>query len=222
MNYKILGSIVPAVECMLHANEEMYTQSGGMMSFSGDITYKTNLKGGVGKALMRRFISESAFMTSYTAGQRGGIVTFAMTTPGTIKSIDLAGKKMICQKTAFLCAESNVLADVMITKKIRAGLFGGEGIILQLLHGQGKVFLEIAGDTISYKLDQHEKIYVNIGNIVAFSDTVDFDVSFLKKVSTLVFGGEGSFLAVLTGPGDVILQTQNRHQISANIIKEGE
>lgn len=119
---------------------------------------------------------------------------------------------MICQKTAFLCAEEQIMADVVFTKRLRAGLLSGEGFVLQKIYGEGRVFLEIAGNSIIHDLKEGEVLYCNSGNVVAFQDSVDFDITLVKRMSTLLFGGEGNFLVKLTGPGKVILQTQNQMQ----------
>mgnify|MGYP000193545374 CR=1 FL=1 len=126
----------------------MYTQSGGMMMYTGDINYSTGLRGGVVKSVARQLLArESAFMTTYYAEKHMGIVIFSTTIPGTIQCLKLEkGSSMICQKTAFLCAEEQIMADVVFTKRLRAGLFSGEGFVLQKIYGEGRVFLEIAGD----------------------------------------------------------------------------
>ena len=215
MQYEIIGTIVPAVRCILNPGEAMYTQSGGMMMYTGDISYSTGLKGGIAKSAARQiFTKESAFMTTYYAKDSKGIVVFSTTIPGTIQCLKLEeGSSMICQKTAFLCAESNIFTNVVFTKKIRAGLFGGEGFVLQKIHGTGRAFLEIAGDVIIHDLEDGEVLYCNSGNVVAFQDSVDFDITLVKTMSTFLFGGEGNFLVKLTGPGKVILQTQ--HQVNS-------
>ena len=155
MEWEIIGTIVPAVACSLENEESMYTQTGSMMMYSGDINYNTNLKGGIKGIISRKMTGESAFVTNYSAGRMGGNVTFATTVPGTIKCLYITpDKSIICQKTAFLCAEQNVDLSVVFTKRLRAGLLGGEGFILQKLSGEGNAFLEIAGDVLSYELQQ--------------------------------------------------------------------
>lgn len=211
MEWEIIGTIVPAVACSLENEESMYTQTGSMMMYSGDINYNTNLKGGIKGIISRKMTGESAFVTNYSAGRMGGNVTFATTVPGTIKCLYITpDKSIICQKTAFLCAEQNVDLSVVFTKRLRAGLLGGEGFILQKLSGEGNAFLEIAGDVLSYELQQGDILRVNPGNIVAFADTVDFDIEFIKDLSTIAFGKKGMFISTLKGPGLVVLQTQNR------------
>ena len=198
MEYELIGTIVPAVKCILKPGEAMYTQSGGMMMYTGDINYSTGLRGGVVKSVARQLLArESAFMTTYYAEKHMGIVIFSTTIPGTIQCLKLEkGSSMICQKTAFLCAEEQIMADVVFTK----------------IYGEGRVFLEIAGNSIIHDLKEGEVLYCNSGNVVAFQDSVDFDITLVKRMSTLLFGGEGNFLVKLTGPGKVILQTQNQMQ----------
>lgn len=221
MEWEIIGTIVPAVACSLENEESMYTQTGSMMMYSGDINYNTNLKGGIKGIISRKMTGESAFVTNYSAGRMGGNVTFATTVPGTIKCLYITpDKSIICQKTAFLCAEQNVDLSVAFTKRLRAGLLGGEGFILQKLSGEGNAFLEIAGDVLSYELQQGDILRVNPGNIVAFADTVDFDIEFIKDLSTIAFGKKGMFISTLKGPGLVVLQTQNRKQLSSSIIND--
>lgn len=221
MEWEIIGTIVPAVACSLENEESMYTQTGSMMMYSGDINYNTNLKGGIKGIISRKMTGESAFVTNYSAGRMGGNVTFATTVPGTIKCLYITpDKSIICQKTAFLCAVQNVDLSVVFTKRLRAGLLGGEGFILQKLSGEGNAFLEIAGDVLSYELQQGDILRVNPGNIVAFADTVDFDIEFIKDLSTIAFGKKGMFISTLKGPGLVVLQTQNRKQLSSSIIND--
>lgn len=221
MEWEIIGTIVPAVACSLENEESMYTQTGSMMMYSGDINYNTNLKGGIKGIISRKMTGESAFVTNYSAGRMGGNVTFATTVPGTIKCLYITpDKSIICQKTAFLCAEQNVDLSVVFTKRLRAGLLGGEGFILQKLSGEGNAFLEIAGDVLSYELQQGDILRVNPGNIVAFADTVDFDIEFIKDLSTIAFDKKGMFISTLKGPGLVVLQTQNRKQLSSSIIND--
>ena len=221
MEWEIIGTIVPAVACSLENEESMYTQTGSMMMYSGDINYNTNLKGGIKGIISRKMTGESAFVTNYSAGRMGGNVTFATTVPGTIKCLYITpDKSIICQKTAFLCAEQNVDLSVVFTKRLRAGLLGGEGIILQKLSGEGNAILENEGDGLSYVFQQGDILRVNPGNIVAFADTVDFDIEFIKDLSTIAFGKKGMFISTLKGPGLVVLQTQNRKQLSSSIIND--
>ena len=210
MQYKLLGNIMPAVEIALSGGEKIYTQSGGMSWMSNGISMSTNAKGGIMKGIGRMFAGESFFMTTYTAQTDQAYIGFSATVPGEILPIDLSSYgSLICQKGAFLCAEESVNTKVIFTKKLSAGLFGGEGFILQEMSGNGIVFLEIDGSKVEKTLQSGEVIKVDTGNVVAFENTVSYDIETIKGGMNIFMGGEGLFLTKLTGPGRVVLQTQN-------------
>ena len=148
MKYEILGKTVPVVETTLNKGESLYTQSGGMTWQSQGIKMATNARGGVMRSLGRIFTGESIFMSSYTAEVDGAKIAFATTVPGDIMPVNMSeiSNGLILQKGAFLCAENDIELKVKFTKKISAGLFGGEGFILQEAQGNGMLFLEIDGD----------------------------------------------------------------------------
>ena len=125
---------------------------------------------------------------------------------------------MICQKGAFLCAEQSVQLDVTLTKRLAAGLLGGECFVLQKLSGSGMAFLEIDGDMVTYDLAAGAEMLVDTGNVVAFEQTVSYDITTVKGLTNVLFGGEGIFLTKLTGPGRIILQTQNFNDFAGKII----
>ncbi len=220
MEYKIIGQTVPVVEMKLNAGETIYTQSGGMAYQSEGISMSTNARGGIMKSLGRMFAGESIFMANYTARKNGAMVAFASTVPGGIVPVDLSkfSNGMIMQKGAFLCAESNVDVSVTFTKRFSAGLFGGEGFILQKATGNGYVFLEIDGDIIQKELAPGEVLKVNTGNVVALEPSVSYEVETVKGLGNLFLGGEGLFLTKLVGPGKVILQSQNFSDFAGRII----
>ena len=211
MKYNILGEIVPVVEVTLNKGESMYTQSGGMAYQTDGIEMKTNARGGIMKSLGRVFSGESIFMANYVAKKDGAIVAFATTVPGNIKVVDLTmmPNGINLQKGAFLCAEDSIETSVTFTKKISAGLVGGEGFILQKAKGKGMLFLEIDGDPIEKELMPGEVLKVDTGNVVAFEDTVSYEIEMVKGLGNIFLGGEGLFLTKLVGPGKVILQSQN-------------
>lgn len=209
MKYNIIGNIVPAVECTLDAGESMFTQSGGMIWQTEGITMTTNARGGLGRSLGRIFTGESIFMANYTADVSGAKVAFGSTAPGCIVPVDISRGELIVQKGSFLCAEQTVDLKASFTKKIAAGLFGGEGFILQRLFGRGMAFLEVDGDMVRRTLAPKEVIKVDTGNVVAFETSVNYDIETVKGIGNIVFGGEGLFLTKLTGPGEIILQTQS-------------
>lgn len=220
MDYKIIGETVPVVEIRLKAGETVYTQSGGMAYQSDGISMSTNARGGIMQSLGRMFTGESIFMANYTAQKEGAMVAFASTVPGEIIDLDLATLQgvMIIQKGAFLCAEANVETSIAFTKKFSAGLFGGEGFILQKATGNGKIFLEVDGDVIQKELAAGEVLKVNTGNVVAFEPSVSYGIETIKGLGNIFLGGEGLFLTKLVGPGKVILQSQNFRDFAGRLI----
>ena len=211
MKYEILGKTVPTVEVTLNQGESMYTQSGGMTWQTQGIKMKTNARGGIAKSLGRIFTGESIFMSSYTAEVDNAKIAFATTVPGDIIPIDMNTNPngLIIQKGSFLCAEQNIDLKLKFTKKISAGLFGGEGFILQEAKGNGMLFLEVDGDPIIKELATGEVLKVDTGNVVAFEPTVSYEIETVKGLGNIFLGGEGLFLTRLVGPGKVILQSQN-------------
>lgn len=220
MDYKILGETVPVVEMRLNQGETVYTQSGGMAYQSEGIKMKTNARGGVMKSLGRMFTGESIFMANYTAEKDDVMVAFASTVPGAIKAVDLREhpQGLMIQKGSFLCAENSVNTKVAFTKKFSAGLFGGEGFILQKAEGNGNVFLEVDGDAIEKELAPGEVIKVDTGNVVAFDTNVKYEIETIKGLGNIFLGGEGLFLTKLTGPGKIIIQSQNFKDFAGRLI----
>lgn len=217
MQYQIIGDTVPAVECTLDAGESMFTQSGGMIWQTEGIKMTTNARGGIGRSIGRMFAGESFFMVNYTASVNGAVVAFGSTVAGSVIGVDVSKNELIVQKGAFLCAEQTVDLKATFTKKFTAGLFGGEGFILQKLSGRGMAFLEIDGDKIERTLMAGEVIKVDTGNVVAFESTVNYDIETVSGLGNIFFGGEGLFLTKLTGPGKIILQTQNFSDFTSKI-----
>ena len=204
MRYQVLGQTVPAVEMVLNKGEQVFTQSGGMFYQTEGIQMDTNARGGLGASLGRMFTGESIFMNTYTALADNVSIAFSSTVPGCVLPINLANTK-----GAFLCAQNNIELKVEFTKKFSAGLFGGEGFILQHATGNGLLFLEIDGDQIVKTLGEGEVLKVDTGNVVAFESTVKYEIETIKGLKNIFLGGEGLFLTKLTGPGRVILQSQN-------------
>ena len=221
MQYKLIGNTMPAVEVLFdQPGESMYTQSGGMAWMSGGIAMDTNTNGGILKGVGRMFAGEAMFMAHYTAQAAGAMVAFASTVAGEILPVNVGESGgLICQKGAFLCAEPSVNLNITFTKKFSSGLFGGEGFILQEISGQGMVFLEIDGDKVIKDLAPGEVIKVDTGNVVGFQKTVQYEIETVKGLKNIFLGGEGLFLTKLTGPGKVILQTQNFNEFAGRIAR---
>lgn len=219
MRYELIGTTVPAVQVTLDRGESMVTQSGAMAWMTQDIQMQTSARGGIMKGLGRLFAGESMFQSTYTSGRDGEQIGFASTVPGVIIPCDLTGKPgLICQKGAFLCAQPTVDMKVVFTKKFSSGLLGGEGFILQQLSGTGMAFLEVDGDAIERTLAPGETLLVDTGNVVAFEETVSYQVETVKGGMNIFFGGEGLFLTRLTGPGQIILQTMSFNDFAGRII----
>ncbi len=221
MRYQVLGDTMPAVEVRFDAaGESMYTQSGGMAWMSEGVAMDSNMRGGLGKSIGRMFSGESLFMATYKAERPDAMIAFASTVAGEILPVDIgACGGLICQKGAFLCAQESVNLSVTFTKKLSAGFFGGEGFILQDMSGKGMVFLEIDGNKVEKNLAPGEVIKVDTGNVVAFEKSVKYEVETVKGLKNIFFGGEGLFLTKLTGPGRVILQTQNFNEFAGRIAR---
>lgn len=220
MNYRLIGNTVPAVEVTLQSGEEIYTQSGGMVWNNGRLEMVTDTKGGIMKGIGRMFAGEKFFMNTYRANQNDALIAFAATAPGVIVPLEFKGNHpgIIAQKEAFLCAELGVKTEVTLTKKFGAGLFGGEGFVLQDISGEGMAFLEVDGDIMEKELQAGETILVDTGNVVYFEKTCKYEIETVKGVKNILFGGEGLFLTKLTGPGKIVLQTQNIHEFANRII----
>ena len=216
MKYEIIGQTVPAVEVTLSAGESMFTQSGGMVWQTEGIKMTTNARGGLAKSLGRMFTGESIFMANYTAEAEGAKIAFGSTVPGCVVPVDISQGEMIVQKGAFLCAQQSVDLKATFTKKFSAGLFGGEGFILQRLFGMA--FIEVDGDKVERILAPGEVLKVDTGNVVAFDTSVSYDIETVKGLGNIFLGGEGLFLTKLTGPGRVILQTQNFNDFAGRVI----
>ena len=220
MQYKLIGQTVPAVEMVLNNGEQIFTQAGGMCWQDPSIKMDTNTHGGVFKGIGRMFAGESLFMNTFTATTDNAKIAFASTMPGAILPVqfDPSHPGLIVQKGSFLCAQEGVETAITLTKKFSAGLFGGEGFILEKLSGTGMAFLEVDGDAVEKVLQPGEVILVDTGNVVAFDTTCAYEIQTVKGLKNIFLGGEGLFLTKLTGPGKVILQTQNFGDFAGRII----
>ena len=211
VDYQVFGDDLQFVEVELDPSETVIAEAGAMMYMEDGITFETKLGDGskpdagfldklvgVGK---RVFTGESIFMTHFTHGGDGkSHVAFGAPYPGKIIAIDLdeAKGELICQKDSFLCAALGTEVSIAFNKKLGSGLFGGEGFILQKLRGDGMVFIH-AGGTIIEKRLENGRLRVDTGCIVAFESTIDYDIERAGNLKSMIFGGEGLFLATLQG-----------------------
>lgn len=207
MRYNITGEPMPVVICDVETNESMITEKGSMVWMSPNMEMQTSA-GGLGKAFGRMFSGESMFQNIYTARGGPGMIAFASSFPGSIRAVDIDPQHpIVVQKSGFLASESGVELSVFFQKKAAAGFFGGEGFILQKLTGHGTAFLEIDGSAVEYTLQPGQQIVVDTGNLAMLDATCSVDVRTVKGVKNVLFGGEGLFNTVVTGPGRVVLQT---------------
>ena len=208
MQYKIQGEPLPVVICTLEAGEKMITEKGSMSWMSPNMKMETTTNGGLGKALGRMFSGESLFQNIYTAEGGEGMIAFASSFPGSIRAIEITPEQgIIVQKTAFLASEAGVNLSVHFQKKIGSGLFGGEGFIMQKLSGHGTAFIEIDGYIVEYELSAGQSIVIDSGYLAAMSESCKMEIQTVAGLKNKVFGGEGFFNTVVTGPGKVMLQT---------------
>ena len=207
MKYEIKGEPMPVVICELEAGESMITERGSMVWMSPNMEMETSA-GGLGKAFGRMFTGESLFRNIYTARGGHGMIAFASSFPGAIRVVEITpDHPVVAQKASFLAATSGVELSVFFQKKAAAGFFGGEGFIMQKLSGRGLAFLEIDGSAVEYELQAGQQLIVDSGNLAMMSDTCKMDIRTVKGMKNVIFGGEGLFNTVVTGPGRVTLQT---------------
>ena len=218
MKYEIKGGSFPVVICTLENGEKMITEKGSMAWMSPNMQMETH-GGGLGKMFSKAFSGESMFQNHYTARGGPGLIAFTSSFPGEIRAVEIApGREMSVQKTAFLASEAGVNLSIHFQKRLGAGLFGGEGFIMQRLSGRGTAFVEIDGDLMEYELKPGQKIIVDTGNVAGFEPTVQMDIQTVPGAKNMLFGGEGIFNTVLTGPGRVWLQTMPIYNV-ANAIR---
>lgn len=208
MRYEILGETLPVVVCQLEGGEKMITEGGGMSWMSPNMLMETTTNGGIGKAFGRMFSGEKMFQNVYTAQGGNGMIAFASSFPGSIKAYEISpGQEMVFQKSAFLAGEAGVELSVFFNKKFSSGLFGGEGFIMQKISGHGTVFAEFDGHVVEYELQPGQQIVVDTGHLAAMTATCQMEIKSVPGVKNMLFGGEGLFNTVISGPGKVWLQT---------------
>lgn len=218
MNYEIIGGNFPVLTCRMAPNETMVTEGGGMSWMSPNMQMETT-GGGLKKMLGRVFSGESLFLNKYTAVGGEGTIAFASSLPGEIIPVELSnGREYICQKSSFLASTTGVDLSIAIQRRVGAGFFGGEGFIMQRLSGNGLAFIEIDGSAIRYNLGAGERIIVDTGHVVMVDSTCSIDIQTVKGVKNVLFGGEGLFNTVVTGPGEVVLQSMPISKLAEAII----
>ena len=207
MRYEIQGDPMPVVICYLNNGESVKCQQGAMSWMSPSMQMSTNAGGGLGKALSRAFSGESIFQNVYTAQNGEGMIAMASNFPGAIKPMEVSQMPIVAQKSAFLASEMSVNMEIFFQKKFGAGLFGGEGFIMQKFSGQGTVFLELDGSIVEYQLAAGQSMLVDTGCLAAMEASCSIAIEQVPGLKNVLFGGEGLFNTRITGPGHVWLQT---------------
>lgn len=219
MEYEIIGDDLPIVEVRLQPGEKIVAEAGPMVYKSTNVEMEASATGGFWKSIRRTLAHESLFLTEFTAKGGPGVVGFSGEVIGRIRAIELArGQEMILQKDAFIAAESTVDLDWKWAR-LKTGLFGGEGFILEKVTGPGTIFIGAFGDFQDFDLAAGERLDVDTGCLVAFDVSVKYDARLVKGIKTILFGGEGLFLASMEGPGRVITQSLNRYEVARYLLQ---
>jgi uncharacterized protein (TIGR00266 family) len=207
MRYQIAGTVMQTVAIDLAPGETVYSQTNCMAWMNDAVRMDTHTGGGFFAGLQRTFGGGSFFVTEFTA-QGPGHVAFAPRFPGTIIAVELkASQSLICRKETFLVAEKQVSLELAWQKSLGAGFFGGSGFILQKVTGPGVVWLDLSGELVERDLAPGERLLVHAGHVGVMEPGVAFDIQRLSGFKNILFGGEGLFLATLTGPGHIWLQS---------------
>lgn len=208
MQYQMIGEPLPVVICDVAQGETMITERGSMSWMSPNMKMETTSNGGIGRAIGRMFAGEALFQNRYTAQGGPGQIAFASSFPGSIRPFQITpDRPMIVQKSGFLASEASVQLSIFFQKRFGSGLFGGEGFIMQKLSGHGTAFVEIDGYACEYDLAPGQSMIVDTGYLAAMDATCQMDIVSVPGLKNMLFGGEGLFNTVVTGPGRIILQT---------------
>lgn len=208
MKYQIVGEPLPVAICTVEPGQTLISERGSMSWMTPNIKMETKGTGGLGKMIGRAFSGESVFQNRFTAEGGEGMIAFASSFPGSIRAYEIGpGKEMIVQKSGFLASDDTVELSVFFQKKLGAGLVGGEGFIMQKLSGTGTALIEIDGCAVEYELEAGQSMIIDNGYLAAMSATCTMDVQMNKGLKNMIFGGEGMFNTVITGPGTIVLQT---------------
>ena len=212
LDYTIQGGNLQVIRIKLKPGQEIFAEAGKMVYKTANVTWETRMSGNtlgeqIWGALKRKVMGESLFLT-YFRTNGNGEVGFAGSYPGHIQPFELKpGETILVQRDGFVCAQSTVQLNIAFVKKLGAGFFGGEGFILEKLSGPGAVFIHGGGDFVEFNLGTGEVLQVDPGCLVAFDESVVYDIQLAGGIRTAIFGGEGLFLATMTGPGRVIVQS---------------
>lgn len=218
MNFEVIGDVMQAVNVTMQAGDSVRAEAGAMLFMTTGITMETKMEGGFFGGLKRMVSGESFFVPTFRCDAPVGRVAFAAPNPGKVIRLDLNLEAWLCQRDSFLFATRDVEISIAFTRKLGAGFFGGEGFILQRLAGAGTSFISCGGNIMEFDLRPGETIKVDTGCIAGFEESVSYDIQFVGGFKNTLFGGEGLFLATLTGPGKAYLQTLPFSRLAGRIM----
>jgi uncharacterized protein (TIGR00266 family) len=220
IKYHILGTVQQTLAVELQPNQVVYSDAGAMSWMTSTVNMSTNTGGGLGGMFKRAISGATAFIIDFAATGAPGQVSFSTDFPGKVLPVELeAGQSVVMHKHAFLCAEKSVGLDVYFSRKLGAGFFGGEGFILQKLTGPGMAYAELDGDAVEYNLKAGEVMRVEPGHVAMFEASVSFDIQMVKGIANILAGGEGLFLATLTGPGRIWLHSMTVSKMAHRLME---
>jgi len=219
MKYQIIGEPLPVAVCTVNPGETLISERGSMAWMTPNMKMETKGNGGLGKMIGRLASGESAFQNRFTAEGGEGMVAFASSFPGSIRAYEISpGNEMVVQKSGFLASDEGVELSVFFQKKLGAGLVGGEGFVMQKLSGNGTALIEIDGFAVEYELEAGQSMVIDNGYLAAMSATCTMDVQMNKGIKNMLFGGEGMFNTIITGPGIIVLQTMPAAGVAGALI----
>jgi len=218
MKYDLQGTTMQILNIEVDPKETIVSESGRLIFMSDNVKMDTKMRGGFWNAIKRKFAGESFFLVNFSSLAGKGFVSFGSEFPGKIIPLRLSeGEELIAQKDAFLCSEGSVTFDATWTRKIGAGLLGGEGLILVKVKGPGIAFFNVGGEVTKIDLAKGQKIRVDTGNLAMFDSGVSYSVERVKGIKNMIWGGEGLFLATCTGPGRVWVQSLPINEFAGKI-----
>ena len=212
MDHRVIGTTMPVLEIMLQPGETIVAEPGELSWISGSVSLRTSTMGagakGLAGVLKRAFAGGGLFMTEYSSQGGPGMVAFATKLPGQIMPVDIApGKSFLVHRHGFVCATPGIEISVGFQRSLGAGIFGGDGFFLPKLSGQAQAFIELSGEVVTYDLAPGQVLLVHPGHVGMFEETINFDITVVPGIANVLFGNQGLFLAKLSGPGRVWLQS---------------
>jgi uncharacterized protein (TIGR00266 family) len=218
LTYHILGTVQQTLAVDISPGQTIFSDTGAMSWMTSTVNMNTNTGGGLGGMFKRAVSGASAFIIDFTVTGGPGQVAFSADFPGKILAFELdPSQSIIMHRHAFICAEKSVKLDIAFTKRLGAGLLGGEGFVLQKLTGPGMVFAELDGDAVEYRLEPGQVMKVEPGHVAMFEESVTFDITMIKGLANMLLGGEGLFLATLTGPGRIWLHSMTVSKVAHRV-----